>query len=171
MAPKQPMKDLFRWFRRNRVEHREKIDLDSIAPLVHMVEPAEPDADLLSRIEHVIGAQAGVAPKKSNSSPLGRKTLIGTFITGMLIGLSGAALVPARQDIVAQTGAASPWIPLGSVTLHGSALRSFVRAKCEGQTHFFITMHGFHSEKDHSLETAAPLLMEKEEKIRMECIF
>ncbi len=165
------MKDLSRWLRRNKKEPLEDIDLESIASIVQMVEPAEPDDDLLSRIERRIDNQIAAEPERWNDPVFNRRLVFAALAVGVLIGLSGPVLLQSRQSIVAQTGTASPWIPLGSVSLHGNALRSFVRAKCEGQTHFFITMHGFHSDKDHGKSAATDLLMKNEEKILMECIF
>lgn len=165
------MKDLFRWLRRNKTERREEIDLESITPLVHLVEHVEPDADLFSRIERTIDAQAA-ATKKAETGPRStRWVLLAVFAMGLGIGLSVANFFQSRQGIVAQSNATGSWIPLGSVTLQGSVLRGFVRKICEGQTHFFITVHGFHVEKNGKQETNAPLFTNNQEKIRMECIF
>ncbi|WP_370399911.1 hypothetical protein [Sulfitobacter sp. JB4-11] len=165
------MKYLFQWLTKKKSERADEIDLDDIAPLIQMVEPADPDQDLFTRIERSIDADMASVPTRKRGRVVTPKIVIATFLAGLVLGLSCTSLLQSRQRVVTQTGLESPWIPLGAVTLHGSALRGFVRAKCEGQTHFFITMHGFHSEKNRKQDIDAPLLMEKEEKIRMECIF
>ena len=75
------------------------------------------------------------------------------------------------QEIIARPGANAEWVPLGAVTLHGPALRAFVRGKCKGHTHFFITMHGQTRGAADDPASAEVPLMGAEEKILMECIF
>ena len=138
-------------------------DVDVAAPLVHLLKDAEPAPDLLSRIEAEIDEPGRACTDKQKSG-----VIIAAFAAGLIAGSAVMFAAQDRQAIVARPSADASWVPLGSVTLHGSGLRGFVRAKCNGHTHFLITMHG-HAPADDD-DKAVPL-MGSGEKILMECIF
>ena len=143
-----------------RSTRRGQPDVEGVTPLVHLLEDAQPDPNLFMQIEARLDAPP--API------LHRGHVVVALVAGLVIGGSAMFVVQDRQSIVARPQADASWVPLGSVTLHGSGLRGFVRAKCDGYTHFLITMHG-HSPTDDP--TVAKPLMDPEEKILMECIF
>ncbi|WP_147114726.1 hypothetical protein [Tateyamaria sp. syn59] len=138
-------------------------DVDAAAPLVHLLKDAEPAPDLLARIEAQID-QPDYPRKDLKKSGV----IIAAFAAGLVAGAAVVFVAQDRQEIVARPSADASWVPLGSVTLRGAGLRGFVRAKCEGHTHFLITMHGHAPTDDH--DEAVPL-MGADEKILMECIF
>lgn len=144
---------------------RQRPDIEAAAPLINLLDEAEPAPDLFARIEERLGD----APRPANRMPLGRIGFV--FLCGLLAGGLAVFTLQERQSIFLRTSADGPWLPLGAVTLHGSALRGFMRAECQGYTHFFIAMHG-HPPADQSDQTPADVpLTGEEEKIRMECIF
>ena len=140
-----------------------------VAALPHLVQTAEPDPDLFSRIEARIDA---ASPVRSVQPAIGRRraAMAGLLTTVAIISAAlGYFAGPDRQRIVARPAATADWVPLGSVSLHGPALRAFVRGKCRGHTHFYILMYGA------SVSGTGPgpgtPLAENGEKILMECIF
>lgn len=163
------MRNLFRRFRKNRQVPREDVDLNALTPVVHLIENAEPDPQLFARIEASIDAD--LPAKTAMPCVFGAKVVLTALLIGLGAGGVAVGFLESRQTISAQPGLSAPWIPLGSANLRGAALRSFVRSKCEGQTHFFITMHGFDKKKPINNSTEAPNLMVDGEKILMECIF
>ncbi len=132
---------------------------------MHLLQEAEPAPDMLALIEARIDGE----PRISRRAPVG--VVVFVFLCGLAMGGLAVVIGQDRQSIVARTSAGAPWVPLGTVTLHGSGLRGFVEAKCDGNTHFFITMHG-RGVADEPDETPVDFpLMREDEKIRMECIF
>ncbi|MEM8654277.1 MAG: hypothetical protein AAGF36_05990 [Pseudomonadota bacterium] len=138
-------------------------DLDAVAPLVHLLKDAEPEPDLLARIEGQIDG-----PDRPRRDVRKAGIVIAAFAAGLVSGAAAMLAAQDRQEIVARPTADASWVPLGFVALRGAGLRGFVRAKCDGHTHFLITMHGHAPEDDHP--EAVPL-MAPDEKILMECIF
>ena len=138
-------------------------DVDAAAPLVHLLQAAAPAPDLLARIE----AQSD-GPDRPRMDMRRRAVVTAAFIAGVAAGAAAMVAAQDRQEIMARPTADASWVPLGSVTLRGAGLRGFVRAKCDGHTHFLITMYGHAPADDHA--EAVPL-MAPDEKILMECIF
>ncbi len=137
-------------------------DVGAATPLVHLLEEAEPASDLFAKIEARLDDPVD-PPARAR-----RWLVIGALLAGLVAGNVVTNALSDRQKIVARQSPTAVWIPLGSVTLHGSGLRDLVRAKCRGHTHFLITMHGHAPTDDRSEDT---LLMGPDEKILMECIF
>lgn len=135
--------------------------VESAAPLVCLLGEAEPAPDMFAHIEAQIDAER--TPRK----PAGRKLVLMSFVVGVCAGALAVWQGQERQRIVAKPTADAAWAPLGTVTLHGSELRAFVRDRCHGHTHFLITMHG---QSPDTTPDEIPL-MDHEEKILMECIF
>ena len=147
-----------------RGRHRDP-DIEAAAPLMHLLDEAEPSPDMFARIEARIDAE-----QRRFAWPR-RGVVALAFLCGLLMGGLVVFVGQDSQKIVARAAADAPWVPLGAVTLHGSGLRGFVRAKCHGHTHFLITMHG-HTHPEHGSGPPAVIpLMEPQEKILMECIF
>lgn len=140
-----------------------KPNLDAAAPLVQLLSEAEPAPELFAQIEAQIDDEKVRPPLYRNGS-----IPIAIFMAGLVIGALSVFALQDRQKIVGRLAEESAWIPLGSVTLHGTGLRRFVRAKCRGHTHFLIAMHA-HSPTDRNSEKEP--LMAASEKILMECIF
>ena len=142
-----------------------------LAPLVHLVDEVEPDPDLFARIEAQLDADP--PPPLPRSRPLRRRWIAAVLCAaGVAGGLGALAYFGAdRQQIVARPADDAAWVPLGAVTLHGPALRAFVRGKCDGHTHFFITMHGVRAAPDGQIPHTGQALSAPQEKILMECIF
>lgn len=138
-------------------------DVDAAAPLVHLLKAADPAPDLLTRIEAQIDQ-----PDRTRKDKRKNSVIIASFAAGLVTGAAVLFVAQDRQEIVARPSTDASWVPLGSVTLRGAGLRGFVRAKCEGHTHFLITMHGHAPTDDH--DEVVPL-MSAGEKILMECIF
>lgn len=136
-------------------------DVEAAAPLVHLLDEAEPAPDLFARIEARIDRETPAPPSRAG------KVAVAAFVGGAAMGALVFYVAQDRQSIVARPTTDAAWVPLGTVTLHGSGLRAFVRAKCKGHTHFFIAMHGPADTED----GAEIPLMGGGEKIRMECIF
>lgn len=154
---------------------RTRSDADVAAPppalnaLSQLVDHADPDPDLLNRIEARIDADMPKAPAPPRPR---RWSYVGLL---MVVAICSAAMGylagPGQQEISARPSADATWIPLGSVQLRGPALRAFVRSKCQGHTHFFITMHGLTVEPGQQIEGPGKSLSQAGEKILMECIF
>ncbi|MEM9638721.1 MAG: hypothetical protein AAGA94_13820 [Pseudomonadota bacterium] len=145
-------------------------DAPELAPLTHLLEAAEPDPDLLSRIETRIDAPP--RPPVERMQILRLWPFAGLLLViAMLSAFAGHLLAPDRQTIAARPGSTAEWVPLGTVTLHGPALRAFVRSKCQGYTHFYITMHGVSAADPVPIATPGTPLARAGEKILMECIF
>lgn len=139
--------------------------VNGVTPLVLLLDEAEPEPDLFARIEaHIDGEKKSRMPKVN-------KAVILALACGITFGALGMWGLQDRQRIAARPSAETGWIPLGSVTLHGAALRSFVKSKCHGHTHFYITMHGRSDKLDETGARQEILLMKEEEKILMDCIF
>ncbi|MEL7132233.1 MAG: hypothetical protein AAGK77_07465 [Pseudomonadota bacterium] len=138
-------------------------DVDAAAPLTQLLEDAVPEPDLFARIEARLDGRS-----RRRINPHGGGPVAAVFFAGLVLGAAAMFALQDKQEIVARPTADASWVPLGSVTLRGAGLRGFVRAKCEGHTHFLITMHG-HAPTDDDDE-AMPL-MGADEKILMECIF
>lgn len=162
------MKKLFRRLKLRRKGHPDQeMDHPSVGSLVHLVDIEDPDPELFSRVEALLDKEVAPETRKDTS----RTTLFAAMAFGVCFGAIlgfGASVVSTNtQKILAKPDAKSAWVPLGSVTFHGEALRAFVRAKCEGQTHFYVTMHGGDA------EDSGPLvpLMASGEKILVDCIF
>ncbi|MFL4470162.1 hypothetical protein ACERZ8_09865 [Tateyamaria armeniaca] len=140
-------------------------DVEAATPLVHLLDEVEPAPDLFARIE------ARLDGEKASRLPHVSKVLFVSFTSGLAIGALVIWAGQDRQSIVARPTTDAAWVPLGAVTLHGAGLRAFVRAKCHGHTHFYITIHG-QSGAGTTGHTGDDIpLMQDEEKIRMECIF
>lgn len=140
-------------------------DVDVAAPLTHLLNGAEPGPDLFAQIEARIDAEA--LPKPARVSAW----VALAFACGLALGVGGVLVGRDRQAIVARPNPDVDWVPLGTVTLHGSALRTFVKTKCFGHTHFFITMHGVTDRQMRTTDGPGAALMAADEKILMECIF
>lgn len=140
-------------------------DVESATPLVQLLDEAEPAPHMFSRIEARIDAE----PPHPGSM---RYRFV---VLAFFLGLSACALTVfvARDSlgIAVRSAADTRWVPLGSVTLHGSALRKFVRAKCLGHTHVLITLHGYSPALSTDTEAHDTLLITPEGKILMACIF
>ncbi len=160
------MKTLFRHvFSAMRSLNKRDPDVQAAAPLVHLLDEAEPAPDMFAQIE------ARIDNARQPRTVATNLFVVLAFICGLAVGGSVLYLGQDRQRIVARPAPDASWVPLGSVTLQGAGLRGFVRAKCRGHTHFFITMHG-HTPPDRDSGTALAVpLMESGEKILMECIF
>lgn len=144
---------------------RQRPDIEAAAPLIHLLDEAEPAPDLFARIEERLDD----APQPAKRMPLGRVVFV--FLCGLLAGGLAVFALQDRQSIFLRTSADGPWLPLGAVTLHGSGLRGLMRAECQGYTHFFIAMHGHPAANQRDQAPADVPLTGDEEKIRMECIF
>ncbi|MEO1554868.1 MAG: hypothetical protein AAFS01_00435 [Pseudomonadota bacterium] len=140
-------------------------DVEAATPLVHLLDDAEPAPDMFARIEARIDAGS------EQSALIRYRPVVVAFLLGLSAGALALHFGLDRQIIVARPTADAAWVPLGSVTLHGKGLRGFVRAKCHGHTHFFITMHGHSSTDSTNGQTNEVPLMARDEKILMECIF
>ncbi|MGV6848192.1 MAG: hypothetical protein ACWA5A_07420 [Marinibacterium sp.] len=150
-------------------------DLDELAALAQLLGPQDPGADLLSRVEAQIDTLDGPA---AGPDPRARKVWnqAGMALSVAVLAATGGYFAgrqagPGSQQIIARPSPGANWVPLGTVTLHGPALRAFVRDKCRGHTHFYITMHGIRrAETGGNPGPGAPLAAPGE-KILMECIF
>lgn len=148
-------------------------DLEIAEPLVGILPDADPQPDLLERIEASLDQAAMThvpEPDKPAAAGSFRGFLSGALCGGILVAAL-AFFALDQQKIVARTASANPWLPLGSVTLWGSDLRSFVKAKCQGQTHLFITLHGQNAENNGENASDGVPVMSDGEKILMECIY
>jgi hypothetical protein len=92
-------------------------------------------------------------------------------IVAAISGTLGYTAGPDRQRIVARPAASADWVHLGAVSLHGTALRAFVRGKCNGHTHFYISMYGVSVGEAGPTQGQGEALAQEGEKILMECIF
>lgn len=142
----------------------------ALTPLTQLVDAAEPDADLLGRIEAAIDEEPPVAVRPVHHPARIRFAAVLALVAS-ISGTVGFLLGPESQKIIAQPSASADWVPLGSVTLHGQALRAFVRGKCKGHSHFYITMHGVSTDETPGNPGKGTPLAENGEKILMECIF
>ena len=141
------------------------------AILTQLVDPAEPDADLLAQIEARIDRETPPATVTSSKWLCRGKLGLGILLVAAVSAFLGSLAGPDRQQIVARPSPTAEWVPLGAVTLHGSALRAFVRGKCKGHTHFYISMHGVSVTESGPNSASGTILMQDGEKILMECIF
>ncbi len=145
-------------------------NLEAAAPLVGLLDEAEPVPDLFALIERQLDTELATQPHRAQF-PKG----LASLVLGLVLGAAMAMLVlfslSHRQQIVARPAPNVAWSHLGEVTLHGQDLRAFVRAKCQGHTHFYITMHGFAAPKTPGDGDGEVPLMNPGEKILMECIF
>ena len=163
------MKEDIKRFWRRGLARLGKSELERATPLVHLVHDVEPDPDLLARIEAELDEVCGSI--NAGPPPAHRMLMVlGAFAIGCLIGLAAATFLHDRQHIIARTDATAPWVSMGSVSLKGQSLRSFVAAKCEGYAYFTITMHGFGPDIVDGPDTTGQPLIRSEEKILMECI-
>ncbi|KMW59399.1 hypothetical protein AIOL_004381 [Candidatus Rhodobacter oscarellae] len=148
-------------------------NLEAAAPLVGLLDEAEPLPDLFARIERQLDAEMPAAPQRPQ--PAGVRRELAILGLGLFLGVAVAALVtlglPPRQQIVARPAPTVVWSTLGEVTLHGRDLRAFVRARCRGYTHFYITMHGYADPQSAGDGVAEVPLMNPGEQILMECNF
>ncbi len=165
------MKNLFQRFRRKRPASPDETDLVSLPALAHLVSPADPDPQLFVDIEAIIDQEEAVQRRSTDRRTFGPRALVLALFAGCLIGGSTITSMQSHQQVVVQPHKSSPWIPLGSVTLKGAALRSFVRAKCDGRSHFLITMHRLQDHNSIESSNMNPTLIPEGEKIRIECIF
>lgn len=146
---------------------RPRFDARDEGRLTQLLEEEEPAPDLFARIEAAIDAE-----ERQARAPQMRERL-GLTVAALLAGAAVAALIllttaPDRQAVVARPGDGAAWVPLGAVTLHGPALRAFVRARCDGHSHFFITIEAGAS-PDQAPQPGEPL-QDGGEKVLMDCI-
>ncbi len=171
------MKEFFRkiWAGRSALPEDEP-GMEVIAPLAQFVDDVDPDVGMLERIEASLDAVDHARIVKRNRSYQRRVPPLVAFGLGVVLtGVCTWALytwtTPDRQAIFAKPSGDTVFLPMGAVTLHGPALRGFVRAKCEGQTHFFIAMYAADTDPASKETAQGTSLMYDGEKILMECIF
>ena len=144
-------------------------DVPSMRALARLADEVEPDADLFAKIEARIDAEEARQPRRQRFARIRQIALLLGF--ALSAAFAGSQIGPERQHITARPSATADWVPLGSVTLHGPALQAFVRSKCAGHTHFYITMHGVTLETPGASPGSGTALAAPDEKILMECIF
>ncbi|MBW4707417.1 hypothetical protein KX928_06425 [Roseobacter sp. YSTF-M11] len=153
-------------------------DLRLLAPLSELLEEARPGQGLLDNIESELNAVPGrkaIGSKRLGVTAAPVLYFAAGIVTAALLTVAGNVVFRDDPQIILRPSQEENWLPLGSVSLHGDALRTFVASKCRGQSHLVINLSGY-LEKENSrnsprvggIETKP--VMTAQEKIMMGCI-
>lgn len=165
------MKNPFRRFARKKPAAPEDMEVIPLAPLAHLVDPVEPDPQVLARIEAVLDHER-LLPESPDRQ---RRSVLPMLILALLFGLSVGLILPKvfapRHNVVMRTNTTDPWVPSGTVALSGDTLHPFLQRRCKGRRHLFITLH--HPGAGKAAGEAPPQANAtgEDEKMRIDCIF